>query len=271
MTTHQWLHTATQFLQSKSITTARLDCLILLEDTLKIDRARLLAEPNLEMKDGAVAALQKLLSRRSRHEPLAYIRGHAEFYGRRFAVSPAVLVPRPESETIIELLKALPDLPTNPSIADVGCGSGCLGITAGLELPNSHVTLIDVDEPALKIAELNVVRHATGISCVRSNLLSDTNESFDVLLCNLPYVPDEFEINRAAKHEPAIALFAGSDGLVLYRDLFKQLANRTEKPLYLLCESFPDQHSVITELAVDAGYKLSQSEDFVQVFRLATA
>src|SRR5206468_2375228 len=107
MTVGYWLRTATNYLQSKSITTARLDCLVLLEDTLNTKRETLLAEPQTEISDAAVEHLQKLLNRRARHEPLAYIRGRTEFYGRRFRITEAVLEPRPESETMIDMLKHL--------------------------------------------------------------------------------------------------------------------------------------------------------------------
>jgi len=267
MTVGYWLKTATQYLQSKSITTARLDCLVLLEDVARIDRAKALSEPQAELSDAAVNHLQKLLNRRATHEPLAYIRGQAEFYGRVFKVSPAVLVPRPESEAMIELLKGLPDLPEEPMIADIGSGSGALGITAALELPGAQVDLLEIDEAAIEISKTNVVLRATGLQAYQSDLLSNAPRDYDVILCNLPYVPDEYEINQAATHEPKLALFAGPDGLVLYRRLFEQIAKLQKRPLFILCESLPEQHAVLASLAHAAGYTMAQTEDFIQVFR----
>ena len=268
MTASYWLTTATSFLQSKGIQTARLDALIILEDMLHLDRAKLLAEPDLEIADGAVQALQNVLNRRGRHEPLAYIRGHTEFYGRDFKVSPAVLVPRPESETMIELLKSLSDLPATPRIADVGTGSGALGITAALELPNAKVELLEIDPGAAEVAKRNVTFHTTGVPVIISNLLSSAAPDYDVLLCNLPYVPDEYAINEAATHEPRLALFAGRDGLDLYRELFDQINSLQKKPLFILTESLPDQHAAVIDLATSAGYRIAQSQDFIQVFQL---
>ena len=267
MTTAYWLKTATAFLQSKGIQTARLDALILLEDTLKIDRGKLLAEPDMELKDGAVDALQKLLGRRSRHEPLAYIRGKAEFYGRMFKVSSAVLVPRPESETMIELLKSITDLPEQPSIADVGSGSGALGITAALELSSARVELLEIDSAALAISQMNVVLHTTETQVTKSDLLERSSHDYDVLLCNLPYVPDEYVINEAARHEPPIALFAGADGLDLYRRLFNEIAEKRNRPLYVLTEALPVQHADLVTIARESGYALLQTDDFIQVFK----
>ncbi len=266
MTTQYWLSTATHFLESKGITTARLDCLVLLEDTINVNRAQLLAEPTMEMKDAWVAHLQKLLKRRAKHEPLAYIRGHSEFYGRKFVINPSVLTPRPESETIIEILKSLPLEAKSVKIADIGAGSGALGITAAIELQNPSVELLEIDPAAVKVAQLNVDRLTTGIKVIESDLLECAPNNYDVLLCNLPYVPDKHKINEAAAHEPALALFGGPDGLDLYRKLFKQLATVQKRPLYILTESLPSQHSVLASLAEDNGYKLQKTDDFIQLF-----
>jgi release factor glutamine methyltransferase len=267
MTTQYWLKTATQYLAAKGVQTARLDALVLLEDIARIDRAKILSEPDMEIKVTAVALLQKLLIRRANHEPLAYIRGRVEFYGRPFKISNAVLVPRPESETMIDLLKGLPDMPPSPQIADVGSGSGALGITAAIELPEARVTLIELDDQALEVSQLNVVFHATGNTTIKSNLLAQSSKNYDILLCNLPYVPDDYLVNQAANHEPKIALFAGTDGLSLYRELFDQISGLTKKPLYILCEAFPNQHLEIVRLASTIGYTLTKTNDFILVLR----
>ncbi len=266
MTTQYWLNTATHFLESKSIVTARLDCLVLLEDTINVNRAQLLAEPTMEMKDAWVAHLQKLLRRRAKHEPLAYIRGHSEFYGRRFVINADVLTPRPESEAIIEILKDLPLEAKSVRIADVGAGSGALGITAALELKNASVDLLEIDAAATKVAQLNVARLTTGLKIIESDLLENSPVNYDVLLCNLPYVPDKHKINEAATHEPALALFGGPDGLDLYRKLFDQLATVRKRPLYILTESLPAQHEILTSIAANNGYKLLKIDDFIQLF-----
>jgi release factor glutamine methyltransferase len=179
-----------------------------------------------------------------------------------------VLVPRPESETIIELLKSLPELPSHPSIADIGSGSGALGITAALELPAAQVDLLEISPDAIEISKLNVVVHATSNTVIYSDLLAAAAQEYDVLLCNLPYVPDDHPINKAAEHEPKIALFAGSDGLDLYRRLFDQISQKQKRPLFILCESFAEQHPELTALATAIGYELRKTDDFIQVFHL---
>jgi len=260
-----WLQQASQQLSSAGITTARLDALVLTEDRLGKDRSYLLAHPELEINDADKNVLTQQLAERSRHVPLAYIRGKSEFYGREFIITPAVLQPRPESETMIELLLDL-DLPSDVRIADVGTGSGALGITAQLELPTATIELLDIDASALAVAQMNVVNHTLAIKVVKSDLLEHTDRNYDVLLCNLPYVPDDFHINTAALHEPKLALFGGPDGLDLYHSLFADIQNLQYKPLYILTEALPPQHSALRSIAGDHGYRLLKSADFIQVF-----
>lgn len=294
MKTDYWLRTATTYLQSKSIATARLDCLVLLEDTTLKERGWLLAHPEYELTDAAVKHLKNLLNRRARHEPLAYIRGRVEFYGRVFAISRDVLVPRPESEAMIDLLKDLDVFkaakPAESSqndpfsvaaiaarkaaensqkrlkIGDIGAGSGALGITAALELPNCQVELVELDEKARKTAKMNVDKFTLQIPVIASDLLTQTSQDYDILLCNLPYVPDDYPINAAARHEPSIALFAGPDGLDLYRKLFSQVQNCQKRPLYFLTESLTEQHGVLADIAASFGYSLVKTEGLVQLF-----
>lgn len=265
-----WLKMGVQKLDSAGIGTARLDALILLEDVMGRDRAWLLANPKTEILPKQTAKLEKLLNRRAGHEPLAYIRGKTEFYGREFVINQDVLEPRPESEAMIDLLKDLVDdeglSPKKLLIADVGTGSGALGITAKLELPDSQVELLDIDSKALKVAKVNVDKFTLDVNITESDLLEKSSCDYNVLLCNLPYVPDEFQINLAASHEPKLAIYGGQDGLDVYRQLFLQLDERSYRPLYILCEALPPQHAELAQLAAKGGYILRKGQDFVQLF-----
>lgn len=245
-----------------------MDALVLLEDVTGRDRAWLLAHPEHEISSEQRSELTKLLNRRSAHEPLAYVRTKSEFYGREFIITPAVLEPRPESETMIDCLKNLQGLPKNVCIADVGTGSGALGITAKLELPNAQVELLDIDPEALKIAQKNVEKYTANVNLIRSDLLTTSGQDNNVLLCNLPYVPDGYQLNPPAMREPKIAIFGGPDGLDIYRRLFKQVKKLQKRPLFILCESLPPQHTVLAEIAAGAGYHLTVTDDFIQVFKL---
>lgn len=264
-TVGHFLHTATQQLTAAGIATARLDTLILMEDQLRQDRGHLLAHPEAIMTNNDKDVLSQQLQRRTQHIPLAYIRGKSEFYGREFVITPAVLQPRPESETMIERLLEL-NLAPNTRIADVGTGSGALGITAQLELPTAQVELLEIDQGAIDVAKMNVVNHTLSIAVMQSDLLKQSRQNYDVLLCNLPYVPDDFHINTAALHEPKLALFGGPDGLDLYRALFADMQSLQHKPLYILTESLPPQHAALRLIAAAHGYHQQMSDDFIQVF-----
>lgn len=277
MTVKSWLAQASKDLNQAGITTGRLDALVLLEDVTARNRAWLLAHDDTEISSAEGVKLKKLLTKRAQHVPLAYVRGTTEFYGRNFVISPAVLEPRPESEAMIDLLKSLFKdglLPVKGRkityLADVGTGSGALGITAFQEVSDLSVELLEIDKKALKIAQINVDKFTLNISVIQSDLLGNSHQSNDALLCNLPYVPDDFQINVAAGHEPRLAIFGGPDGLHVYRKLFQQVKKLQNRPLFILTESLPPQHNPLVDIAQTAGYRLHASEDFIQVFQRST-
>jgi release factor glutamine methyltransferase len=262
-------------LKKAKIETARLDSLLIIEWVTKKDRAWLLANQESEISPKEARELNKLLIKRLTHLPIAYIFEQTEFYGREFIVSNDVLVPRPETEVMIKALNYLllsKDFESRkihkPFIADVGTGSGAIGITAKLEHPEVVVDLIDIDLKALKIAKFNVDKYTLTLHVICSDLLDNTGNVYDILLCNLPYVPDGHSINKAASHEPKLAIFGGKDGLKAYRKLFKQLRSKQSKPLYLLIESLPSQHSALTDMATPLGYSKTIIDDFIILFTL---
>ncbi len=275
LTMSQWLTKATKKLEESGIGTARLDALVLFEDATGKNRAWLLAHPETRLDKVArdptsSRLLDEWVERRAGHEPLAYIRGRTEFYGRKFKVDKRVLEPRPESETMIDLLKTLP-LPKTRHIIDVGTGSGSLGITAALEIPGSTIELIDIDPGCLKVARQNLKLHKVTAELVHGDLLEKTKRPADVVLANLPYVPDSHTINEAAMQEPKIAIFGGLDGLNLYRKLFTQFTKNSQQPKYVLTESLPFQHQELEKIAGSHKYKLHKEDDFIMVFKLRQA
>jgi release factor glutamine methyltransferase len=272
MTTDQWLRDAQKLLEASRSLTARLDTLVLLEDCLGIDRARLLAHPEMTLNDSQLATLQEQVGRRARHEPLAYIRGHAEFYGRDFIVNSHVLVPRPESETMIELLKALPDVQEATGIiGDIGTGSGALAVTAACELrlAEHKFYATDIDSDCLKVAARNATALRADVTFLQGNLIEPLPSEVPIyaLLCNLPYVPDDYKINDAARHEPKLALFAGADGLDYYQGLFEQISAARHRPRYILTESLPMQQNKLRKITASHDYKQVTSLDFIQLFK----
>jgi release factor glutamine methyltransferase len=266
MKAEQWLSFATKRLHSAGIGTARLDALILLEDELGIERGRILAEPKLNLSKTKLKRLESKLKRRQNHLPLAYIRGHSEFYGRKFLVNRHVLEPRPESETMIDMLLMLPLL-KKYTFADVGTGSGALGITTALELNTGNVDLYDIDANALAVAKHNLELHELKLKTYKRDLLRNYSRAYDVVMANLPYVPDHYKINQAAAMEPRIAIFGGKDGLDIYRRFFDQLEHFPWKPKFLLTEALPPQHTMLAEAAAVHGFRLIKSDNLIQLFR----
>lgn len=278
--TQTWLQNNTEFLKNAGIPSARLDALILLEDAIGRDRAYLLAHPELELGKDTIEVLENHLNRRTRHEPLAYIRGKSEFYGREFLVTPATLQPRPETETMIDLLKHVYQIEDwglgidePSSILDIGTGSGCIAITAKLEFPELQVLATEINEDALKIAEKNAQNLGANIEFHQGNLLEPISNlqspilSPLAILANLPYVPNKHTINKAAMQEPKIAIFGGSDGLDLYREMFSQISSSELRVSLVLTESLPFQHEELANIAAQHGFELFKSDDFTQAFR----
>lgn len=267
-TVADFLRTCTKVLVQAGIGTARLDCLVLMEDVLQADRAQLLAHTERELTPSQDSKLQELIKRRATHEPLAYLRHKTEFYGREFYIDHRVLEPRPESETMVDMLKGL-TLPSGSAIADIGTGSGALAITAKLELPGITAIGIDIDPGCLKVASRNAHRLGAAVRFVQGDLLEPLR-AIDrqpiALLCNLPYVPDSFRINPAAMREPRLAIFGGPDGLDLYRKLFLQVPALLLMPKFILTEAMPPQHGELTRLASAANYTLTGTNDFIQLF-----
>lgn len=183
-----WLAAAAAQLRTAGIASSRLDSELLLSHVLQRPRHWLHAHGDSTLLHEQYAQAEQLLTRRLRHEPLAYLVGYKEFYGRDFVVSPAVLVPRPETEQMITLLLQLIQ-PTQRTIADVGTGSGILAITAQLELPQCQVDAYDISPKALAIAQHNSKQHgATSVHFIQSDLLAAAQQRYDVILANLPYV-----------------------------------------------------------------------------------
>jgi release factor glutamine methyltransferase len=264
----EWLRLATTQLEEAGIATARLDSIVLLEDTVKQDRSWLLAHPEHVLSNTDVRKLRHLLAQRTKHEPLAYIRGKTEFYGREFIINHKVLEPRPESETMIEICKQL-SLPKDTVLVDIGTGSGALAITVKLELPQVNVIATDFDPSCLRVASKNAKKMGAQVRFLLGDLLSPINDlqiNPTVLLCNLPYVPDSFQINPAALQEPRAAIFGGHDGLDVYRRLLIQLDTTSLSPSFILTEALPPQHDVIASLVERSGYELEKADDFIQLF-----
>lgn len=261
-----YLDSATAQLRTAGIESARLDVLILLEAALDKDRSWILAHPEHEIDTAQLSGLEFSIARRLRHEPIAYILGTAEFYGRTFLVNPTVLIPRPETESFVSLLKSHKLNKNFTHILDVGTGSGCLGITLALELPHASVTLTDIDAHALHLARKNAEALEADVDFMRTDLLNKITVQADIIATNLPYVPNNYPVLPPVSFEPKQALYAGADGMDTYRRFWAQLTGWFQKPALVLTEALLEQHDIQTKLAASAGYCLDATEGLVQLF-----
>ena len=252
MIINDWLRTAVDLLNTKGIPSARLDAELLLSHTLRKNRTWLHAHGDEALDVRAQEIANARLDLRLDRVPIAYIIGHKEFYGRRFAVTTSTLIPRPESEAMIELLQTIPMKPIS-KLVDVGTGSGCLGITAKLEYPELEVTLVDIDTYALAVAEKNATRLHASVECLKSNLLAHYPYVADIILANLPYVDKDWEGSPELQHEPALALFADDNGLFLIKQLIDQCSTKLRAGGHLLLEADLRQHHAMTHYAEQHG------------------
>lgn len=265
------------------VTSARLDAEILLCFVLNVKRSWLHAHNKDVITPKQVRQFRTLVRRRLNREPVAYIIGTKEFYGREFSVTPDVLIPRPETEELVGL--ALVELEGRKMkeggeanqvaesyrVLDVGCGSGCIGITLKLEQPELDVTLCDISEKALKTARENTKRLGADVTFVESDLLSSFilhPSSFSVIIANLPYVDRSWETSPETVFEPEIALYANREGLELIDKLIRQAPKLLARGGYLLLEADPEQHARITETAHQHGFQRREVKGYALSFEL---
>ncbi len=264
-----WLENATAQLHEAGVPSSRLDADLIMTHVLSQSRTWLIAHANDNIDDAkTLENASKLLAKRLQRVPIAYLTNHKEFYNRSFFVDESVLIPRPESETIIEVLKELVKTP-NQRLLDVGTGSGALGITARLELPDLSVTVSDISEDALDVARKNAkLLGAKPIRFVQSDLLEhwlshESPKKFDIIVANLPYVNPKWEQSPETAHEPALALYAEDNGMELIKKCVQQASILISVNGYLLIESDPEQHDDIVTTASINNFRLVRTDDYI--------
>ena len=268
----EWLKIATKFLKTANIPSARLDAELILANTLRKNRTYLHAHLDEEIDPRRFDIANARLDLRLDRVPIAYILGYKEFYGRRFTVSPSVLIPRPESEDLISLFLEL----TASEIAekvliDVGTGSGCLGITAKLERSNLSVILSDISKPALNIAEKNANALNADVHIQQQSLLNGQLKPVDYIFANLPYVDKNWDVSPELQYEPKIALFAEDEGLKLILQLISQAPRCLTSEGLLFIEADPQQHNRIIDEAVKNGFVKERVLNYILVLRFTGA
>ena len=268
----EWLKIATKSLKTANIPSARLDAELILANTLRKNRTYLHAHLDEEIDPRRFDIANARLDLRLDRVPIAYILGYKEFYGRRFTVSPSVLIPRPESEDLISLFLEL----TASEIAekvliDVGTGSGCLGITAKLERSNLSVILSDISKPALNIAEKNANSLNADVHIQQQSLLNGQLKPVDYIFANLPYVDKNWDVSPELQYEPEIALFAEEEGLKLILQLISQAPRCLTPEGLLFIEADPQQHNRIIDEAVKNGFVKERVLNYILVLRFTGA
>ncbi|SFI67033.1 peptide chain release factor N(5)-glutamine methyltransferase [Thermoflavimicrobium dichotomicum] len=264
---------AASFLHKHGIESPEFEAEWLLRRILGVDRTQFfmiwdqLITPEQEIK------LQQWLNRRAHGEPLQYIFGDQEFYGRLFTVTPAVLIPRPETELLVEAViqEAIQkwELETL-HVVDVGTGSGCIAITLAKECPHWRFTAIDISQEALQVARINAKKHAAvrHIRFVHGEYLSPMLQegvTFDILVSNPPYIPSshiQFLEKQVSEYEPKLALDGGEDGLEPYRVLTRQVAMLPVKPRLIAFEIGHDQGEAVAQLVENLGAQVQIRKDW---------
>jgi release factor glutamine methyltransferase len=223
----QLLNWGRDYLEKHRVEDPSLSTKVLLSFATKIPKIDFIKNPEAEIPVGQIEHFQKLVEKRAEGIPIAYLIHEKEFYSRPFYVNESVLIPRPETEILIEWFeKKIGN--QSVKVCDVGTGSGAIAVTLKKNFPDLSVTAVDISPDALQVARMNAEMHRVDIDFVESNLLENVQGPFDVIVANLPYVPsgDIPGLSREVQCEPVLALDSGRDGLDHYGKLVPQLKEK---------------------------------------------
>lgn len=246
------LREATDILQTSGINEPRRAAVSLLAFSLQKDKTFLIAHPEYKLSTEEEKRFQEFLQRRASREPFQYITGTQEFYGLDFAVTPDVLIPRPETELIVE--NALEILPENAGFCEVGIGSGCISIAILHQVETAHAVGLDISENAMQIAEKNAKRHKVSdrLQLKISNVFEVLkDEQFDLIVSNPPYIPRrDFELlqTEVRDFEPTIALTDGKNGLSIIEKIINDAPQFLKPHAFLLMEIGFNQAAEVKEM-----------------------
>jgi release factor glutamine methyltransferase len=274
----QALHAAIVQLEAEGIEEPRISAEVLVFHVLECDRAYLFAHPERELTSAEQSRYEALISRRAAGEPLQYLTGHQEFWHSDFLVSSAVLIPRPETEHVIEVVLDLVHhfaLGPRLKIIDVGTGSGAIAITLARELPQADVHAVDLSPDALEVARTNAQRLAAEVCFGRSDVLADVerDSSYDFVVSNPPYVGlnEADKVQEVVKHyEPQMAVFAGDEGLDVIRRLIPQAQETLRPGGWLLMEIGYSQADAVRAL-LTAWHNVHAVPDLAGIPRVIVA
>jgi release factor glutamine methyltransferase len=275
MTVLELLENTTRYFARHEVPSPRLTIELMLSDIMQKTRMQLYLEFDQPVSDPVMDRLRPLVKRRADGEPLEYLLGATTFAGHRIAVTPDVLIPRPETEILLEEAIKLIE-PEGLPVLDVGTGSGILALALARKFPRLDIVATDISPAALALAQSNAGRDADGVGAIcflESNLMEEPSlpERFQMIVANLPYIPTgQIDgLMREVRHEPRLALDGGVDGLDLIRRLVAQSAGRTR---YLALEFGDGQAEEAKTLCLRAGYALIRIlPDFTERERILIA
>jgi release factor glutamine methyltransferase len=260
------LEATTKFFAKHEVESPRLTTELLLAEILGKTRLQLYLSFEEELPEPVLARLRPLVKQRSEHIPLEYILGKTTFAGQNFKVTSDVLIPRPETELLLEAVIPLVGDPAKP-LADIGTGSGILAISLARRFPGHSVQAFDVSEAALAVARENA-QGLPNLTFTAGDLLEKTSESYQLITANLPYLPSALisTLSREVQKEPYLALDGGPDGLDLIRRLIGQAQGKTSS---LALEIGENQAEAVKKLLQEAGFAITQTvQDLRQIERI---
>lgn len=259
------LEKTTHFFREKGFSSPRLDAELLLANALKVDRVRLYIDFERPLKEEELITCRELVRRRGLGEPVAYILKQKEFFGRLFEVGPGILIPRPETEHLVEAaLDGVKKIGIeNPRIVDLGCGSGCIGLTLLAELPSAELWAVDLSHDAIETTKRNAnalgvggrAFLAEGDAGEADALVETVGGAFDIVVANPPYIdPNDSRVEKNVKlFEPSSALFSGGGGLEHLTTWSRAFAKHLNSPGLMLMEIGADQGPAMKQHFEDLG------------------
>jgi len=238
------------FFSESKIENPRLQAELIISHVLGLKRLELYLQYDSIVKQHHRDLIKQMIKRRRSLEPLQYILGETYFYGYRFKVDPAVLIPRPETEYLIEnIIQHIGDF---KSILDIGTGSGCIAVTLARELPEVSIDAVDISKKALENAAQNAALNKAEVNFFQSNIFSRIDKKYDLIVSNPPYISESSYRNlpdEVKKYEPKIALLGGKDGLFFYRKILEQAKDHLNDNGKIYLEIGYDQNEEIKFIA----------------------
>lgn len=253
MTVGSWIYEAKKRLSEAKVDSPHLEARLIAQESLGQSHEWIVTHLDNPFD---VSFADNLLTRRLSGEPLPYIVGYKEFFGRRFSVNPSVLIPREDTEALIDACLNLPT-ESDMTVLDVGTGSGIIVVTLKLERPHWNVEAIDISSEALTVAQRNAAELGAEVHFVQGDLIEDSNKHWNLVVSNPPYVAPQDELgDGVGEYEPHLALFGGPDGLHYYRRLSEEFANRCTT---MIVEIGRGQESDVEQIFVRNGWQLEHT------------